>query len=319
MNNSHTPKHVILGTGPVGKAIMRELIARGEPVRLVNRSGKADVPSGVEVVRADLYNSREARDVMQGAEVVYQASQPAYTEWVEKFPPLQASILDAAAATGVKLVIVDNLYMYGDVDVPLKESLPSAAKTKKGKVRAQMAQDALEAHRAGKVRVAIGRASDFFGTEAFGSALGERFFMPLVKGKSAEIYANADVPHSYTYIDDFGKALVILGEREAALGRAWHVPNAPAMTGREIVNIAATFAGVPPKLTVMSPLMMRIGGLFIPEARETVEMLYEFKRPFIVDDSDFRNTFSMEPTPLREALQQTVAWYQAHVGEKATA
>jgi nucleoside-diphosphate-sugar epimerase len=317
--NTTTPKHVILGTGAVGKAIMRELLSRGERIRMVNRSGKADVPSGVEVVKADLYNPREARDVIQGAEVAYQASQPGYTEWQEKFPPLQASILDAASATGVKLVIVDNLYMYGDVDVPLKEKLPYIAETKKGKVRAQMARDALAAHQAGKVRVTLGRASDFFGTEALNSALGERFFIPLLKGKAAEVYVNADVPHSYTYIDDYGKALAILGEREEALGRAWHVPSAPAITSREIVQIAAQAAGIPPKMNVLGPMMARIGGLFIPEAREMLEMLYEFKKPFIVDDSDFRATFRMEPTPMREALEQTVAWYQEHLAEPAKA
>jgi nucleoside-diphosphate-sugar epimerase len=315
----NTPKHVILGTGPVGKAIMRELLARGERVRMVNRSGKADVPAGVEVVRADLYNSREAQEVMHGAEVVYQASQPPYQDWQEKFPPLQASILDAAAATSVKLVIVDNLYMYGTDTMPMKESSPYNAETRKGKVRAQMARVALEAHRAGKVRLTIGRASTFFGPDVLDSTLGERFFAPLLKGKPAATYGSADAPHSYTFINDFGKALVILGEREEALGRAWHVPTAPAQTARDVARIAAEAAGVPSQISVMSPLMLRVGGLFIPEARELIEMLDEFRKPFIVDDSDFRTTFGMQPTPLSEALQQTVAWYREHLAEKATA
>ena len=43
--------HVIFGTGPVGMSVMDELSSRGKRVRMVNRSGRADVPEGVEVRR----------------------------------------------------------------------------------------------------------------------------------------------------------------------------------------------------------------------------------------------------------------------------
>ena len=35
-------KHVVLGTGAIGRTVMKELIKRGESVRMVNRSGKMD-------------------------------------------------------------------------------------------------------------------------------------------------------------------------------------------------------------------------------------------------------------------------------------
>jgi uncharacterized protein YbjT (DUF2867 family) len=38
--------HVIFGTGPLGMAVMRELAAHGARVRMVNRSGKAEVLRG---------------------------------------------------------------------------------------------------------------------------------------------------------------------------------------------------------------------------------------------------------------------------------
>src|SRR5512134_384806 len=138
--------HVVFGTGPLGRAVIEELVASGKTVRAVNRSGKMErAPQGVEFIGGDAYNRAFARDAARGAAVVYQCAQPGYTEWVEKFPPLQASILDAAAEAGAKLVIGENLYMYGDtVGNPLTEDLPCAAKTKKGKVRAQMAQGALD-------------------------------------------------------------------------------------------------------------------------------------------------------------------------------
>ena len=103
-------KHVILGTGAIGRAIADELVSRGESVRMVNRSGKMDeVPAGVEVVASDLYDPANVREVTRDARVVYQSTQPHYDEWPQKFPPLQKSILDGLTGSDVKLVIVENL------------------------------------------------------------------------------------------------------------------------------------------------------------------------------------------------------------------
>src|SRR5215208_4586850 len=110
-------KHVVFGTGAIGRAVMEELIKRGESVRMVNRSGKMDeVPAGVDVVASDLYDQAQVREVTQNALVVYQASQPKYNQWPEKFPLLQKSIIDGLSGSPAKLVLVENLYMYGDSD-----------------------------------------------------------------------------------------------------------------------------------------------------------------------------------------------------------
>jgi nucleoside-diphosphate-sugar epimerase len=71
-------------------------------------------------------------------------------------------------------------------------------------------------------------------------------------------------------------------------------------------------AGVEPKLSSMGKMMMTIGGFFIPEARETVEMMYEFEEPFVIDSGKFEKTFGMKATPIREAIKATVQWYKTH-------
>ena len=308
--------HVILGTGAIGRAIADELIKRGESVRMVNRSGKMDeVPAGVEVKASDLYDQAQVKEVTREAKVVYQAAQPNYFEWVEKFPSFQKSILAGLTGSNAKLVMVENLYMYGDTNgTPLTEDLPHNAHTGKGKARSEISKAAFEAHRAGKLRVTSGRGSDFFG--AWGlptAAMGERTFYPLLNGKAAGLVGDIDAPHTHTYIPDFGKALVTLGERDEADGQAWHVPNDnPRVTQREMVKMIAEAAGVEAKISSMGKTMMWIGGFFIPEAKEMVEMMYEFEKSFIVDSSKFEKTFGIKATPMREAIKETVAWYKSH-------
>jgi nucleoside-diphosphate-sugar epimerase len=306
---------VVFGTGPLAQATMRALLRRGKTVRMVNRSGKrpAEVPASVEIVGGDAYSVDFTRSVTKDAAAAYQCAQPEYHEWVTKFPPLQAAILEGVAANGAKFIVGENLYMYGDTNgQPIREGLPYLAKTRKGKVRGEMAKALLEAHRQGKVRVAMARGSDFYGPGVLGSALGVRTIVPLLQGKPAEVTGSLDLPHTYTYISDFGEALAILGERDEALGRAWHVPNAPTLTQRELVALFFKEAGLEPKFTVMGKMMLMIGGLFIPAAREMVEMAYEFEKPFVVKSDEFIRTFGDISTPHEVAVKETIRWYREY-------
>jgi len=309
-------KHIVLGTGAIGRAVMEELLKRGESVRMVNRSGKMDeVPAGVEVVASDLYDQARVREVTRDAQVVYQASQPKYNQWPEKFPLLQKSIIDGLTGSNAKLVLVENLYMYGDTDgKPMTEDTPYNAHTRKGRARGEISRAAFDAHKEGRVQVTAARGGNFFGPWGTESTMGARAFYPLLRGKPAQLIGRTDLPHSHTYVKDFGAALVILGERAEADGQAWHVPNdMPRMTQAELVRLFAEEAGVEPKISSMGRLMMAIGGLFIPEARETGEMMYEYEKPFIVDSSKFEKTFGMKATPIREAIRETVNWYKSHM------
>jgi nucleoside-diphosphate-sugar epimerase len=303
--------HVIFGTGPVGLAVMDELLRRGKVVRLVNRSGRATAPAGVQVVAGDATDVTFTRQVCTGAAVVYQCSNPPYTEWAERFPPLQAGILAGAAATGAKLVSMENVYMYGATGgKPVVESLPYAAQTRKGKVRAAMAEALLTAHQQGKVRVVIGRAADFFGPRVRVSAMGERVFPAALAGKAVQVLGNPDLPHSYTYMPDIGKALVILGEAEQALGQVWHIPSAATGTTRQFLQMVGAALDKPVRVQTAPKFLLRLLALFNADLREVLEMIYQFEEPFIVDGSKFRQTFGQHATPLPAVIAATVDWWR---------
>ncbi|MFN2159155.1 MAG: hypothetical protein ACK2U3_05830 [Anaerolineales bacterium] len=144
---------------------MGELVKQGKRVRIVNLSGElAEIPEGVEIIGSNLYDPARVRQAAEEAQVVYQAAQPAYFEWPEKFPRLQGAIVSALAGSGAKLVIVENFYMLGETNgKPMTEEMPHNPHTRKGKTRGEMNKSALAAHQDGKVVIAIGRGSDFYG------------------------------------------------------------------------------------------------------------------------------------------------------------
>jgi nucleoside-diphosphate-sugar epimerase len=305
--------HVVLGTGAIGLALVGQLVDRELPVRAVNRSGRADVPAGVEVVAGDVSDAAFAVEAAAGAGVVYQCLNPPYDKWSELFPRLQRNAVAAAQAADARYVSFENLYMYGDTrGVTITEDLPYSAHTKKGKLRAEMAEELAALSQAGDLAVSTARASDYFGPRATTqSQLGDRVIGRALAGKSAQVLGDPDQPHSYTYSVDAGRVLATLGADDRALGQVWLVPNAPPQTTREIIGMIGADIGRPVKVSAVPSLLLTVMGWFNPTVRELEEMMYEFQQPFVADGSQFEETFGLAPTALDQSIQATVEWFQS--------
>lgn len=313
--------HVIFGTGAIGLATFDALRRRGRTVRLVNRSGKARVPEDVEVVGGDATDPAFAARAARGATVIYQTMNPPYQEWSAQFPALQSGVLAAAEASGARLVSMENVYMYGRPDGRvLTEDRENNAHTKKGQLRARMAEELLAAHRAGKVEIAIGRASDYFGPRGGAqSNLGDRVFPAALGGKTSTVLGDRRQPHTYTYIPDIGQGLAVLGEHPDAPGEVWHLPNDPeTRSTQELVDAIYRQAGQQhTKLRSVPPLLLRAMALTNPVVRELLEMQYQFEEPFIVDSSKITKRLGVTATPLDQALSETLLSYSNAEGATA--
>jgi nucleoside-diphosphate-sugar epimerase len=180
------------------------------------------------------------------------------------------------------------------VDGPITEDLPHRAQGPNGRTRARIAEALMAAHQAGKVRAAIGRGSDFFGPHAHQSTVGDRVFARALAGKPAQVLGDPDVPHTVTYIEDFARALVTLGEREDALGGVWHVPNAESVTMRRFVEMVFVEVGQPTRLRAAPRWGLALAALFNPTLRAVREQLYQSEHPWVVDSSRFERTFGWE-------------------------
>ncbi len=287
----------------------------------MTRSGQElGIPRVTSVV-GDATQPDRVRALTAGAHTVYFAAQPPYTEWSEGFPPLIEGLLAGLRGSGVRLAVADNLYAYGDTHgQPIHEALPLSATTRKGVVRAWVAERLMAAHAAGDVEVTIIRGSDYFGPDGFDSLLGDRFFGPILAGRKVRLLGDPDAPHTVTYIADFARTLIELSGRDEAYGHAWHVPSAPAVSFRRLAELAAEVSGSPPVLVSrVSRIGLRLVGAFSPPVREMVEMLYEFEQPFIVDDSRVRLAFGLTETPLEHALRLTAEWWRGELAAAAVA
>jgi nucleoside-diphosphate-sugar epimerase len=264
----------------------------------------------VELVAANVADASEAKRVCDGAEVVFHCANPPYAKWPELHPPLMKAIIEGASSAGAKLIFGDNLYAYGPVDGTVTEDLPNRGSGPNGRTRIRIADDLMTAHERGRLRAAIGRASDFFGPHAHQSAVGDQVFARVLAGKPARLLGNPDTPHTVTYIENFARALITLGDRKEALGEVWHVPNDEAVTTRRFVDMVFAEIGDAPRLQATPRWTLAMAGLFNPTIRALREQLYQSERPWVVDSGKFERAFGWSATPLPEAIGATVGWFR---------
>ena len=303
--------HVVFGTGQVGNALAAHLAGMGMAVRAVSRH-RPPALAGVDWRAADAAEPEAAADAAKGASVIYQCLNAPYNQWPERFPPLQRGVLAAAERTGALLVSLENLYGYGTtLGRPMTEDLPLAATGVKGRARAEMTTELLAAAAAGRVRIVIGRASDFFGPGVTaGSTLGERVFGNALAGRRADFIGNPDLPHTYSYVPDIAAGLATLGTDARAVGEVWHLPGPETGTTRALLNLVAAKIGHRVGVRSLPKLAVRGLGLVNPMLRELAETYYQFSEPFILDTSKYQAAFGPAGTPLADAIATTLAWYQ---------
>jgi nucleoside-diphosphate-sugar epimerase len=310
---------LVVGAGPVGTAIARELVALGVDVRLASRSGRGPQITGATRVAVDAADADAVARLADGTAVIYNAlNPPQYHKWPVLWPPMAAALLSAAERSGAVLATVSNLYAYGRPDGPMSASSPLHPADVKGEVRRQMWLDALAAHEAGRARVVEVRASDYVGAGADSHT--SRAAAALVSGSRARLIGDLDLPHSWTYTGDVARTIVAAAADDTAHGRAWIVPSNPPRTQREVMADMVRISGLPPVPISPTPTaMLRLIGVFQPVMRAVADSSYQFTVPFVVDDAETRSRFGLEPNPWDGMLEETLAHARAIAAPRAGA
>ncbi|MEQ1507481.1 MAG: NAD-dependent epimerase/dehydratase family protein, partial [Myxococcota bacterium] len=238
---------------------------------------------------------------------LYHCLNPAYTSqaWQTEFPRFGTALIDAAIATGARLVCLDNLYAYGPVDAALTEDTPLAPAGSKGRVRGELSRALADAAATRGLRYTVGRAGDFFGPGVEQSVMS---ITPIRAGRSSWLVGDPQAVHAFSYAPDVARGLAALGTAAADVveGRTFHLPVlelAPAELHRRLGEAVGVRAGY----RTLGPLGIRLLGLFVPVVRELPETYYQWARPFRVDDRRFRASFPDIGTPLDQAVRETAA------------
>lgn len=300
------PFHVIVGAGAVAVAAARLLADAGDEVRLVSRRGHAPDHPRITPVALDATDADALTELSRGAATVFNCAAPEYSNWPQALPPLFRAVLDAAGRGGADYVMLGNLYGYGPADETVTEDTPLAATGPKGRVRAQMWQEALEAHAAGRVRAAEVRAGQFLGPGVI-SIFSLTVQAKVLAGRLALVPSELDSPGCFTTLGDAAAALTaVAAGGEQSWGRAWHAP-ITVTTVRDLATRLAALAEAPgPRLATMDDRELALLSLVSPLWGELEETRHMTHRPFVADSSRIETVFGLKPEPLDEVLRQLV-------------
>ena len=303
----------ILGAGgAISTQLLKELVRTQRPVRLVGRNPSKS--QGVtEVVSADLSDLAQTISSVAGSTVVHLLVGLKYDLriWRELWPRIMSNAIEACKRANARLIFFDNVYMYGKVVGSMTEETAFNPCSRKGEIRAQIATTLFDEVRAGRLIAMIARSADFYGPNAKTSVANLMVFERLAKRAKPFCLISDSVPHSYTYTPDAGKSLALLADTESAWNQTWHVPTARGpLNGRDFIELAAEEFAVDPKYRILSRPLIKIGGWFDSDIRESYEMLYQNDSEYVFDSSKFTKAFGYEPTTYAEGVRCTAVDYK---------
>ncbi len=274
---------LILGaTGRFGRNAARQFEQAGWTVRRFDRS------------RDDLALAA------QDADVIVNAWNPAYTDWLAQTPRLHRDVQSVAKQTGATVIIPGNVYVFGETTPgPWSQDAPHGAQNTLGRIRIEMEAS----YRAAGVRTIVLRAGDFLDTQASGNWFDEIVIKSLTKGVFT-YPGDPTISHSWAFLPDLCRAAVELSEMREDLPVFCDVPfPGYSITGNEMFKSLDRMTSYKVRLKRMSWLPLQLARPFWRMASSLLEMRYLWNTPHSLDGTKFRTLLpEFKTTPLNEAL-----------------
>ncbi|GAA1744855.1 NAD-dependent epimerase/dehydratase family protein [Aeromicrobium alkaliterrae] len=293
-------KHLVIGAGQIGPHVARQLADAGETVTVATRSGRG--PAGLTNVSLDATDGAALRAALADVDVLYlclHASAYRDDAWRRELPPLERTVLEAAAATGTTVVFPESLYAF-DASAPISATTRIAPRSPLGQVRELL----LEQRAASPATTVSVVAGDFIGPGVGQSHVGPRMWEPVLAGKTVRPIGDVDAVHSWTYLPDLAATMIAAGARPSE-----PIVIAPAIhaTQREIVAAYAVAGGVDvPRISPVPLGLLRLVGTVHRETRTIAQTGYLFTEPVRMDFTVTRTALGIDATPLDVVAKATI-------------
>lgn len=300
---------VIGGNGGIGREACTALRRHGWQVRALVRKPPSD-GEGIAWIRGDAMQASDVLNAAQGANVIVHAvNPPGYRNWERLVLPMLDNTIEAAKATGARIVLPGTIYNFGPDAFPLlREDSPQHPHTRKGEIRAEMERRLADATQAG-VRTLVLRCGDFFGPRAGNNWLSQGLLQTGKPVKTLRYPGPYSLHHAWAYLPDVAETMARLLDREQALtafevfhfGGFW-------LDGNELAD-AITRASRTPSIALrrFPWWITAVMAPFSETMRELRKMRYLWKTPIQLDDSKLVSFLGDTPyTPIDTALRVTL-------------
>ena len=301
---------VIGGTLFIGRALVEQLLARGDEVTVMHRGATTPFGERVQRIRCDRNDVSAVRAALKGKdfEVVYDNVYD--MERGTSADQVKGAVLASASGSLKRYVFMSTIAVYGAGSELVEDSplAPSDDHNIYGAQKADSERMLFELHRRQGVPVTTLRPTFIYGPD---NAIDREawFWDRIVTGRPVIVPDAGERRMQWVYVQDVARAAVIASESDKAIGRAYNLCNYPAITQREFVELLGRVAGRETKVVPVSreELLKRGGQLFGHPAYFGVFLDLP---PMVARSDRVRAELGFEFTPLEAGLRETFGWYR---------
>jgi nucleoside-diphosphate-sugar epimerase len=300
---------VIGGTLFIGRAIVDQLLARGDDIVIMHRGKGQPFGGRVGEIRCDRNDIVAVRAALAGKwfDVVFDN----VYDWQRGTSAEQVSAAATAASAGLsRYVFMSSIAVYPpggeyDEDAPL---VSSNDPNRYGAQKADSERALFELHRRSKVPVSTLRPAFVYGPnnpferEAF-------FWDRILRDRPIIIPEDGSRTMQWVHAHDVARAAILATNNDAAIGHAYNLAGYPPVTQTEFVRLLAAVAGKAANMVhVPRARIQQAGGdVFGPPLYFGT---YLDVPPITVRSDRARSDLGLELTSLEEGMRETFHWYE---------
>lgn len=300
---------VIGGTQLIGRALVEQLLARGDDVVLMHRGATTPFGDRVSSLRCDRNDTAAVQAVLSGQrfDVVYDN----VYDWQRGTTPEQVLAAARAVASGLKryvftssVAVYPNGGEYTEGSPLVPEQHPDVYGAQKANTeRALFALHANEGLPVSTLRPAfIYGAHNAFDRETF-------FWDRLLDGRPIIVPEDGEATMQWVWAEDVARAAIAAAHNNVAIGQAYNLGNYPPITQRDFVQLLARVAGVEAQLVYVprAHLLEQGGSIMAPPNYFGV---YLDIPAITANPARVTEQLGLTLTPLEDGLRETFAWYR---------
>lgn len=299
---------VIGGTMFIGRALVEQLLERGDEVVIMHRGSSTPYGARVGEIRCDRNDINAVKAALAGKQfdVVYDN----VFDWTRGTSAAQVCAAAMATANGLRrYVFTSSVAVYppgGDYSEDA-ELVPSDYRNSYGAQKADSERALFALWKEQGIPITTLRPTFIYGAnnpfdrEAF-------FWDRIVAGRPILIPSDGLSTLQLVNAKDVARASVLAGDTEIATGHAYNLANYPAITQVDFVRLLARAAGKPANLVhVPRERLLQLGGNAM--SPPLYFGAYLDVPPITARSDRARTELGLELTPLEDGFRETFEWY----------